>query len=105
MLRACSLNICSHVFATVDRLKPSLIVPYLGPFEVLSRTDKHFTIKRIDRTTTISIDRLFCRPTPIRQKIVSQCRKGTVQLCSLLDCARSRLDSDVPVPTRHDSLC
>ncbi|GFS45269.1 integrase catalytic domain-containing protein [Trichonephila inaurata madagascariensis] len=49
---------CSHVFIRVEGLKPSLTAPYQGPFEVLSRTDKHFTIKINDRTSTISIDRL-----------------------------------------------
>ncbi|GFY47007.1 hypothetical protein TNIN_49421 [Trichonephila inaurata madagascariensis] len=42
----------------VEGLKPSLAAPYQGPFEVLSRTDKHFTIKINDRTSTIGIDRL-----------------------------------------------
>ncbi|GFY60482.1 hypothetical protein TNIN_162931 [Trichonephila inaurata madagascariensis] len=42
----------------VEGLKPSLTAPYQGPFEVLSRTDKHFTIKINDKTSTISIDRL-----------------------------------------------
>ncbi|GFT43758.1 gag-Pol polyprotein [Trichonephila clavipes] len=54
---------CSHVFVRDKGLKPSLTAPYQGPFEVLSRTDKHFTIKINDKTSTISIDRLkpvFC---------------------------------------------
>ncbi|GFY38670.1 gag-Pol polyprotein [Trichonephila inaurata madagascariensis] len=53
-----ALKTCSHVFVRVEELKPSLTAPYQGPFEVLSRTDKHFTIKINDRTSTISIDRL-----------------------------------------------
>ncbi|GFW31722.1 gag-Pol polyprotein [Trichonephila clavipes] len=53
-----ALKTCSHVFARVEGLKPSLPAPYQGPFEVLSRTDKHFTIKINDRTSTIIIDRL-----------------------------------------------
>ncbi|GFS49036.1 hypothetical protein TNCV_3382971 [Trichonephila clavipes] len=42
----------------VEGLKPSLTAPYQRPFEVSSRTDKHFTIKINDRTSTMSIDRL-----------------------------------------------
>ncbi|GFU04183.1 gag-Pol polyprotein [Trichonephila clavipes] len=53
-----ALKTCFHVFVRVEGLKPSLTAPYQGPFEVLSRTDKHFTIKINDRTSTISIDRL-----------------------------------------------
>ncbi|GFR09294.1 uncharacterized protein TNCT_692861 [Trichonephila clavata] len=52
-----ALKTCSHVFVRVEGFKPSLTAPYQGPFEVLSRTDKHFTIKINDRTSTIS-DRL-----------------------------------------------
>ncbi|GFV00923.1 hypothetical protein TNCV_1387371 [Trichonephila clavipes] len=37
-----ALKTCSHVFVRVEGLKPSLTAPYQGPFEVLSRTDKHF---------------------------------------------------------------
>ncbi|GFY74082.1 transposon Ty3-I Gag-Pol polyprotein [Trichonephila inaurata madagascariensis] len=53
-----ALKTCSHVFVRVEGLKPSLTAPYQGSFEVLSRTDKHFTIKINDRTSTVSIDRL-----------------------------------------------
>ncbi|GFQ92741.1 gag-Pol polyprotein [Trichonephila clavata] len=53
-----ALKTFSHVFVRVEGLKPSLTAPYLGPFEVLSRTGKHFTIKINDRTSTITIDRL-----------------------------------------------
>ncbi|GFY55303.1 gag-Pol polyprotein [Trichonephila inaurata madagascariensis] len=53
-----ALKTCSHVFVRVEGLKPSLTAPYQGPFEVLSRTDKPFTTKINDRTSTISIDRL-----------------------------------------------
>ncbi|GFS50055.1 gag-Pol polyprotein, partial [Trichonephila inaurata madagascariensis] len=53
-----ALKTCSHVFVRVEVLKPSLTAFYQGPFEVLSRTDKHFTIKINDKTSTISIDRL-----------------------------------------------
>ncbi|GFX44939.1 gag-Pol polyprotein [Trichonephila clavipes] len=53
-----ALKICSHVLVRVKGLKPSLTAPYQGPFEVLSRTNKYFTIKINDRTSTISIDRL-----------------------------------------------
>ncbi|GFT74821.1 hypothetical protein NPIL_143221 [Nephila pilipes] len=54
MVRAHSL----HVFVRVEGLKPSLTAPYQGPFEFLSRTNKHFTININDRTSTISINQL-----------------------------------------------
>ncbi|GFV83675.1 gag-Pol polyprotein [Trichonephila clavipes] len=53
-----ALKTCSHVFVRVEGLKPSLTAPYQGLFEVLIITEKHFTIKINDRTSTISIYRL-----------------------------------------------
>ncbi|GFU96558.1 hypothetical protein TNCV_3364171 [Trichonephila clavipes] len=43
-------------FGWVEGLKPSMPALYQRPFEVPSTTDKHFTIKIKDRTSTISID-------------------------------------------------
>ncbi|GFS47634.1 gag-Pol polyprotein [Trichonephila inaurata madagascariensis] len=84
-----ALKTCSHVFVRVQGLKPSLTTPYQGSFEVLSRTDKHFTIKINDRTSTISIDRLkpafLLNDTDSTQRSPSQYRKVTIRLYFLLD--------------------
>nr|XP_015921372.2 uncharacterized protein LOC107450149 [Parasteatoda tepidariorum] len=53
-----ALETCSHVFVRIDTLKPALSSPYDGPFEVLHRTEKHFTIQKNGKEATISIDRL-----------------------------------------------
>ncbi|GFY52407.1 integrase catalytic domain-containing protein [Trichonephila inaurata madagascariensis] len=58
-----ALKTCSHVFVRVEGLKPSLTAPYQGPFEVLSRTDKHFAIKKMTgppRSALIDLSQLFC---------------------------------------------
>ncbi|UYV73410.1 hypothetical protein LAZ67_10003088 [Cordylochernes scorpioides] len=52
------LKTCSHVFIRTDRVKKPLEPPYEGPFPVLDRTDKYFTLKVKGRNVTISIDRL-----------------------------------------------
>ncbi|UYV68175.1 K02A2.6-like, partial [Cordylochernes scorpioides] len=52
------LKTCSHVFIMTDRVKKPLEPPYEGPFPVLDRTDKYFTLKVKGRNVTISIDRL-----------------------------------------------
>ncbi|UYV65843.1 hypothetical protein LAZ67_3005615 [Cordylochernes scorpioides] len=41
-----------------DRVRKPLEPPYEGPFPVLDRTDKYFTLKLKGRNVTISIDRL-----------------------------------------------
>ncbi|UYV77011.1 hypothetical protein LAZ67_14002809, partial [Cordylochernes scorpioides] len=52
------LKTCSHVFIRTDRVKKPLEPPYEGPFPVLDRTDKYFTLKVNGRNVTTSIDRL-----------------------------------------------
>ncbi|UYV72286.1 hypothetical protein LAZ67_9002458 [Cordylochernes scorpioides] len=52
------LKTCSHVFIRTDRVKKPLEPPYEGPFPVLDRTDKYFTLKVKGRNVTTSIDRL-----------------------------------------------
>lgn len=42
----------------VDRVRRSLEAPYLGPFEVVKRFPKYFTIKLPQGENNVSIDRL-----------------------------------------------
>ena len=53
-----NLQHCSHVFLHTDALRTPLQSPYGGPFKVLKRTPKHFTIELHTKPSTISIDRL-----------------------------------------------
>ncbi|CAL8105367.1 unnamed protein product [Calicophoron daubneyi] len=52
------LSTCSHVFVRVDNVRRPLQAPYTGPFKVVARNDKFFTIERNGRTESIAIDRL-----------------------------------------------
>ncbi|GFU03755.1 hypothetical protein NPIL_78921 [Nephila pilipes] len=81
----------------VEGLKPSLTAPYLGPLEVLSRTDQHLTVKRNDRTTTINNDRLnpaflLNNINSAKEPFLSLKRNNPVVHAH-------RLDSNVPVST------
>ena len=53
-----ALLTATHVFVRHDGVRKPLQPPYDGPFPVIKRTDKHFTIALHNRTDTISIDRL-----------------------------------------------
>lgn len=53
-----NLKTSSHVFIRNDRVRKSLEPPYEGPFAVLKRDEKYFTIKIKGKEVTISIDRL-----------------------------------------------
>lgn len=52
------LRSCQQVFVRNDSIRPSLSAPYAGPYEVVSRNDKHFKVSVNGRMVNISIDRL-----------------------------------------------
>ncbi|XP_046811096.1 uncharacterized protein LOC124420836 [Lucilia cuprina] len=53
-----ALKDCKYVFVRLDRVRAPLEPSYEGPFEVLSRNEKHFVVKMNQRESKISIDRL-----------------------------------------------
>ncbi|KAL1138800.1 hypothetical protein AAG570_008862 [Ranatra chinensis] len=53
-----TLSTCTHVFLRHDAIRRPLAPTYDGPYQVLRRGDKVFTIKMDDRETTVTIDRL-----------------------------------------------
>ena len=53
-----ALNQAKFVFVRHDARKPPLQSPYDGPFEVIERTPKHFTLQVGTEQDKISIDRL-----------------------------------------------
>ena len=53
-----SLLTCTHVFIHHDAVRKPLQPPHDGPYLVLKRTDKHFTIDINGRKDTVSMDRL-----------------------------------------------
>ncbi|GBL79713.1 Transposon Ty3-I Gag-Pol polyprotein [Araneus ventricosus] len=52
------LENCSHVFQRIDRVKKQLESPYEGPFPVIERQDKYFTINIKGKNVNVSLDRL-----------------------------------------------
>ena len=49
---------CTHIFVRVDGVRKPLQPPYNGPYPVITRTEKHFTIDINSRKETVSLDRL-----------------------------------------------
>ncbi|XP_050544271.1 uncharacterized protein LOC126907201 [Daktulosphaira vitifoliae] len=52
------LKDCSHVFLREGGVRAALQPPYQGPFEVIARNDKTFTIKVRNQSVTVTIDRV-----------------------------------------------
>ncbi|GFS93834.1 putative gag-pol protein [Nephila pilipes] len=52
------LKNCSHVFVRTDIIRQSLQLPYHGPYQVIKRSDKIFTLLIKNKNVNISIDRL-----------------------------------------------
>ena len=52
------LTTCTHVFVRHNAVKKPLQRPYDGPFQMLKRTGKHFTLKIKDKESVVSMDRL-----------------------------------------------
>ncbi|XP_063952401.1 uncharacterized protein LOC135153511 [Lytechinus pictus] len=52
------LTSCTHVFVRHDAVKKPLQPPYDGPYQVIKRADKFFTILLKGKHETISLDRL-----------------------------------------------
>ncbi|XP_062508539.1 uncharacterized protein LOC134184776 [Corticium candelabrum] len=48
----------THVFIRHDAIRKPVQAPYDGPYPIVDRTDKHFTVDRNGRKDTVSIDRL-----------------------------------------------
>ena len=53
-----ALRSARAVYVRVDAVHPPLVRPYDGPFPVISRTDKTFSIRRGNKDITVSVDRL-----------------------------------------------
>lgn len=53
-----ALESCTHVFVRIDSVKASLTPPYDGPFPVVKKGPKTFTVEIRGKRKVISIDRL-----------------------------------------------
>ena len=52
------LSTCTHVYVRTDAVRTPLQPPYTGPYPIIQRRDKYFTLDIRGRKENISIDRL-----------------------------------------------
>ena len=53
-----NMDTCTHVYVRTDAVKRALQPPYEGPFKVISRNTKFFTVLIKNKEKNITIDRL-----------------------------------------------
>ena len=68
------LSTATHVFIRHDAVRRPLQPPYDGPYRVIKRTDKHFTIDINGRNDTVSIDRLKPHTSQTAPPTTQPCR-------------------------------
>ncbi|CAH4035040.1 unnamed protein product [Pieris brassicae] len=83
------LQTCEYVFVRIDAVKKPLQAPYDGPYRVLKRDSKIFTLQLPNREMNISIDRLKPAYTIAEQdvstdKTTSTCNKQITSSASEL---------------------
>ena len=64
------LSLSSYVFVHHDSIRKLLQQPYDGPFKILKRTDKHFTVDIKGQQEVISVDRL--KPAHLEVTLTTQ---------------------------------
>lgn len=70
------MDSCTHVFIRHDGVKKSLQSNYDGPFEVISKHPKFFTVKVKGKSEQISIDRL--KPMFYANDLILQIQQPTL---------------------------
>ena len=90
---------CTHVFLRQDGVRRSLQPPYSGPNQVISRSDKTFTIVVRDRHTTVSTDRV--KPAYFIQDDLPDVSHPTLQTSAPPSTSNSpsQLQSDIKPPS------
>ena len=85
------LHMATHMYVRRDSHKPLLMFPYDGPFQVLCRFNKHFTLDINSKTKEITVDSL--KPA----KLIGD--PGTVELSAAVSAPHSPT-LPLPLPSR-----
>ena len=97
------LNTCTHVYVRIDAVKPSLTRPYLGPFKIIKRSKKYFTLNLNGKVDSVSIDRLKAAILPINTPALPKTTHKTPK-SSIIKCNPVERPIPVFVPQHNLAL-
>ncbi len=92
-----ALDTAAFVFVRVDRHKTPLCKPYEGPFRVIRKGEKTFTIARKNKEEVISMDRL--KPAYLENHVNPPAPPSQVATSPAMDPSSSSVPNPTPAPT------
>ncbi|CAK8686304.1 unnamed protein product [Clavelina lepadiformis] len=98
------LKTCSHVFIRHDGVRTGMQRPYSGPYTVIDRQEKFFTIDLNSRIDNISINRLKAGHIPVPNSAESFLTNTSSQNNSCNDDENLILQSDLPFSVAEEEI-
>ncbi|CAK8671043.1 unnamed protein product [Clavelina lepadiformis] len=98
------LKTCSHVFIRHDGVRTGMQRPYSGPYSVIDRQEKFFTIDLNSRIDNISINRLKAGHIPVPNPAESFLTNTSSQNNSCHDDENLILQSDLPFSIAEEEI-
>ena len=95
------LSSCTHVFIRHDAVRKPLQHPYNGPFKVLKRADKQFTVDVKGRREVVSLDRL--KPAHLEAPVISAPEPPPPSPPPPPPSPSSPIPSTTPLPSQQDT--
>lgn len=94
-----ALTNCTHVFIRCDAVRKPLQPPYDGPYPVINRTDKYYTVDIAGRQDNVSLDRLKPAHLDINYTTPNQSRATTPNFTPpALKQSQTSTNKDPPTP-------
>jgi len=95
------LQTCSAVYIRVDRVKKGLEPSYTGPFKVIHKSDKYFTVSTFHGSKNVSLDRL--KPAYVAEVFDTvDCNSTKTNQSSFLDKSALRNNSSTGTSSRSE---
>ena len=101
------LNNCKYVFIRNMHKQNKMVPNYLGPYKVLERHDKYFTVQLDKKQDTIAMHRLkpaYCSPCERINAKIAEEQEDTLQMARSTRQKHQKGPSNLPKPDNGNSL-